>query len=356
MPEVRILGGIVGVAAVILGIVGLRHHRTAGILRIRDVVVILVGVGLLALAIFPRWFDSAAGAFGVSSLEGKRIAILTVVGFTALAIALFASIGRVGSLETDIGNLALEVASRLPAYERLSVYPTGFIAAVIPAYNEEASLPDVLSAMPETVDGVPVISIVVSDGSTDGTAGVAADRADVVLVLPLQRGSGAAVRTGIAFALERGATVLVTLDADGQHDPGEMRSVAGPVLIGEADLCQGSRIVNSRGVSGHSVRVAGVSIFGWMMRTTGVADTTDPSNGYRAISAVAYRDLALTEDQFYVGELIVRSSRAGLRIREVPVTVSPRSHGETKKPGTLLYGFGFTRGIIRAMTRSTPRR
>lgn len=322
----------------------------------RDVAATLVGVGLLTLAVFPRWFDSLAGVFGVSSLEGRRIAILTVLSAAALAAALFALIGRIGSLERDIGTLALELSSRTPVFERIATYPDRFIAAVIPAYNEMDSLPGVLSLMPAEIDGVAVVSIVVSDGSTDATVEVAASLADVVLESPLRRGSGAAVRLGMAFALRRGAEVLATLDADGQHDPGEMRRLVGPVLSGDFDVCQGSRVVNSKEVSGGSSRTAGVSVVGWLMRRTGVAETSDPSNGYRSISADAYRSLELTEDQFYVGEFIVRSARAGLRIQEVPITVAPRSHGESKKPGTVLYGFGFMRGIARALARPQSRR
>ena len=356
MPEIRLIGGLLGLIAVVLGLIGLRHHRKAGILRMRDLAALTIGIGLLLIAIFPRLFDAVASVFGIASLEGRRVAILTVLGFAVLAIGLFVAIGRIGDLQRQIGDLALEVSTRTPVFERLEAYPPEFVAVVIPAYNEEESLPAVLKAVPKVVEGTPTVTIVVSDGSTDGTVREASAAAAVVLERPLRRGSGAAIRTGVAFALDHGAAILTTLDADGQHDPAELGLLVRPVLEGRAEMAQGSRIENSEEVSGHRLRVVGVGVFGWFLRKTLAIEAQDPSNGFRAISADAYRRLTLMEDQFYVGEFIVRSAREDLRIVDIPVTVSPRTHGDSKKPGSVLYGFGFAKGIMRAMMRSSSRR
>jgi len=357
MPEVRFIGGVLGSIALVVGLAGVRRHRRRGILRLRDYTTLGVGVALLSLGLAPQWFDYAAALFGVESLEGRRLAIVTILGYALLGVGLFMSVGRIGRLQDQVSELALELAVRTPVSEQELDGGQPFIAAVIPAFNEEGALPTILRSMPKEVDGIPVRAIVVSDGSTDGTVRVAADLADVVLERPLRRGSGAAVRTGVEFALSRGAVVIVTLDADGQHDPRELPSLVRPLLAGEADMVQGARRVNSSDVSGHPLRALGVRFFSSLFRIVFGINTNDPSNGFRAIRAESYRRLALIEDQFYVGELIVRSARANLRIIEMPVTVSPRSHGESKKPGPLLYGWGFTLGLIKAFFQGRePRR
>ncbi len=352
MPEIRVIGGVFGTVAVLIAVAGLRRHRVGGVLRARDLATFVVGVGLLALAVFPRWFDHLAAFVGVHSLEGRRVAIVTVLGFVVLGWALFAAVGRIGRLQQDVGELAAALARRVPAAARLGEEPEGFVAVVVPAFDEADALPGVLRAVPREVAGRPVRVVVVSDGSTDATVEVAGRFADVVLDRPLRRGSGAAVRTGMAFALERGAEIVVTLDGDGQHDPGEIPALVAPLLRGEAELAQGVRRVNSAAVSGQRVRAVGVRFFSWVMGALVGVETNDPSNGFRAIRADACRRLSLTEDQFYVGELLVRSARERLRTVEVPVTVAPRSHGESKKPDAVAYGWGFAGGIVRAMFRS----
>ena len=352
MPEIRVIGGVAALVAIGIAVAGLRRHRAAGILRKRDIAMIVVGVGLMALALFPGWFDAVAGVFGVDSLEGRRVAIVTVLGFLLVAIAVFVLVGRIADLQTQVGDLALALTERTPASELSSSYPSSFVGVVIPAYNEQQALPDVLARVPDEVVGQPVRTFVVSDGSSDDTVAVAAGVADAVLERPVRRGSGAAIRTGIEFALSRGAKIVATLDADGQHDPGELELLVAPLLAGEADLAQGARVVNSEEVSGDRLRAFGVTAFGWVLRSFAGVDTNDPSNGFRAISADAYRRLELSEDQFYVGELVVRSARSDLRVMEIPVTVSARTHGESKKPGSVSYGLGFARGIVRALFRS----
>ncbi len=352
MPEIRFIGGILGSVAVVVALAGLGRHQRRGILRVRDLATLVVGSALLSLGFYPQWFDRLARLVGVESLQGRRLAIVTVLGFGLLGFGLFVAIGRIGRLHDQIGDLAMEVALRTPVVERVRKWEEPSVAVVIPAYNEEESLPDVLRQLPAEVGGYRVLSIVVSDGSTDATVLVASELADVVIERPLRRGSGAAVRTGLAYAIARGSEIVVTIDADGQHDPGEIPLLVEPLIANSADVVQGVRRINSAEVSGHRLRAFGVTFFSWVMRALLGIDTNDPANGFRAIQADAYRRLALTEDQFYVAEFIVRSAREKLRIVEVPVTLAPRSHGQSKKPGVVTYGLGFAMSIVRAVFQS----
>lgn len=108
----------------------------------------------------------------------------------------------------------------------------GACVVVLPAFNEADNLPTVLSEMPTIVGGLPVVPIVVADGCTDETEATARALRAAVIRRDLRRGSGAAVRLGYQAALRTGARIVVTIDADGQHDPSEMERLVTPLLEG----------------------------------------------------------------------------------------------------------------------------
>lgn len=356
MIEVRILGVLLSLPFVVAALRGLGRPGSR-LLLLRDVATLAVGIGLVSLGLFPRWFDWAARIIGVDSLQGRRLTLLTVLSLGLLAAGLFTVIGRIGALQAQLGELTSRLAIQNPRLKQSFPLPATFVAVVIPAFNEQASIAWVLDRVPRRVHGLDTVRIVVSDGSTDSTPALAAETAEVVLERSLRRGSGASVRTGLQFAFQHGAIAAVMLDADGQHDPEEIPNVVGPVLLGDADMVQGSRIENSHTVSGSRWRAIGVRIFARILQRLLNVPLTDPSNGFRAISRQAYQCLHLQEEQFYVGEFIVQCGRRGLAIREVPINVMPRRHGLSKKPGALNYGWGFARSIVRGLfstSRQSP--
>src|SRR2546426_8398117 len=113
------------------------------------------------------------------------------------------------------------------------------VRVVIPAYQAAATVAAVVSRTSRAVPGATVY--VVDDGSTDGTHAAGRGNGATLLVHPRNRGKGAALATGIAAALEGGAGVIVTLDADGQHQPEAIPDLAAPVLNDAADLAVGGR-------------------------------------------------------------------------------------------------------------------
>src|SRR5206468_5605154 len=117
--------------------------------------------------------------------------------------------------------------------------------AVVPALNEEVTIGRVIEEIRAFDPGFDIV--VVDDGSTDRTAGLAADRGAYVLRLPFNLGIGGAVQTGYRFAFERGYDLAVQIDGDGQHDPAQLPAILGPVIVGDADLCVGSRFAAGTG-------------------------------------------------------------------------------------------------------------
>jgi hypothetical protein len=337
----RIFGAVVAVLLVVLTV----RRRAKGQLRRGELMAVLaMASGLLVASIVPDLLDPVLGALGFQPGGERRIIGLLVISnlFTlALVIRGFA---RDEQLSAEIGDLVDYMALRRLDDEGSSPVPGG-LAVVIPAFNEANNLPAVLKEMPPELMGLKVNVFVVADGCTDDTEMVARNLGAMVIRRELRRGSGAAVRLGYLSALRSGAEVVVTLDADGQHDPNEMQDLVKPLLTGDADMVQGSRVLGSFEVESN-VRKHGVRLFSRLLTWLGRTKVTDPSTGYRAMTSDALRRLDLRQDQFYVSEVILDASHKGLKVVEVPITFRKRASGVTKKPSSLFYAWGFCRAII----------
>jgi glycosyltransferase involved in cell wall biosynthesis len=203
---------------------------------------------------------------------------------------------------------------------------------VIAAYNEGGRLGDTLRAVCRP--GYEVV--VVDDGSHDDTAEVALRHPVWVLRHRINCGQGAALQTGIDFALERGAEILVTFDADGQHSADDLGRITEPVRSGRADVALGSRFLG---------RAVGLRPTRWLVLKLGVLFTrlvsgvrvTDTHNGLRAFSREAARRVRITQDRMaHASEILDRIRQEGLRYCEVPVTV--RYTAESRAKGQSSWG------------------
>ena len=133
--------------------------------------------------------------------------------------------------------------------------------AIVPAYNEELNIGRVVDELRAFDSQLDVV--VVSDGSVDGTADVAAAHGAHVVQLPFNLGIGGAVQTGFKYAHDNGYELVVRCDGDGQHDPSELPKVLAPVLAGEADIAVGSRFAGGTGYRPSRSRLIGIRILAW---------------------------------------------------------------------------------------------
>ncbi len=221
------------------------------------------------------------------------------------------------------------------------------IQVVIPAFNEVNSLEKVLDALPLEIQGIPVQALVVDDGSTDGTPELARQMGAEIISLGKNRGQGAAIAAGMRAAAEHGCQFCVCLDADGQHDPRQIEEILQPILHGRADFVLGSRF---RGVndSNDTERMLGIRFLSLLVSILLWQRITDATNGFRAIRR-EYLSIARTLDErFNSIELLIRAKKLRLRIAEVPVRISRRTSGHTKKP-RLRYFFGLVKAMIRGV-------
>jgi len=166
------------------------------------------------------------------------------------------------------------------------------IAVVIPAYQVERWIADVLRGIPDFVSTI----IVVDDSSPDDTAHAVAHVDDPRVTLirhEMNMGVGAAVLTGYTAAVERSAQVVVKLDGDGQMDPRQMERLVRPILRGEADYTKGNRFVHGRELRQMPFvrRVGNMALSFLTKAASGYWDVFDPTNGYTAIHATALASL-----------------------------------------------------------------
>jgi glycosyltransferase involved in cell wall biosynthesis len=224
------------------------------------------------------------------------------------------------------------------------------VVAVIPALNEEEALPEVLRAITAECCGLAVDTIVVDDGSRDRTSEVSQALGAYTAKVARPTGQGSALRVGYRLAREHGARYVVTLDADGQWDPGDMPGVLAPVVSGEADFALGSRVLGSS-ESGLSVRRIGVSVFALLVWLLTRHKVTDTSSGLRAMTVEVATEVPQFEPQYQSSELLVGALCHGYRVVERPTNMHKRTAGESRKGNDALYGLRYARVVLRTWRR-----
>ena len=172
--------------------------------------------------------------------------------------------------------------------------------------------------------------LVVNDGSTDRTSAVARGAGARVLDLPVNLGVGGAMRAGYRFAERRGYDVAVQLDADGQHDPAQVKNLLDVLVAEDADVVIGARFA---GVGDYSVgwaRKFTMRVLSWILSDVAGTKLTDTTSGFKAASRSAISRFAVDYPAEYLGDTIeslVIAARSGLRIRQVGVVMRPRAGG-----------------------------
>jgi glycosyltransferase involved in cell wall biosynthesis len=226
------------------------------------------------------------------------------------------------------------------------------LAIVIPAYNEEPTVAEVIAEIPPAAAGLPLEVIVVVDGSRDNTAAQAASVGALVCDVPVNRGQGAALRLGYWLARARGAQIICTIDADGQYEPGEIAALVQPLLDDRADFVSGSRRLGSE-LTTDATRHLGVIVFGAILTVLTRHRITDPACGLRAMRAEVTAAVTLEQPQYQASELQISAALNGFRLAEVPTTMRDRGvHATgTKKGGNFGYGVRFARAATHTWWR-----
>ena len=191
------------------------------------------------------------------------------------------------------------------------------IWVVVPAYNEASVIAPVITQLIKLNYSV----IIVDDGSTDRTGQVAALAGARVVTHPVNLGQGAALQTGIKFALRQGADYIITFDADGQHQAADIARLVEALPLHDADFALGSRFLGaSVGIPSSRRMLLKAAV--WFTRMTTGLKVTDTHNGLRAMTRRGAGQIALRQNRMaHASEILEQIGRCGLRYVEVPVTI-----------------------------------
>lgn len=200
--------------------------------------------------------------------------------------------------------------------------------AIVPAYNEERLVASVVETIQVHAPDLDVL--VVDDGSTDATARRAQEAGAQVLVHPFNLGIGGAMQSGYRYACKQGYVEAVQVDADGQHDPAEIRKLREAMDADRVDMAWGSRFLSPTGYKASFARRLGIRIFSIVLSAICRQRITDPTSGFRLCNRRAIELFARDYPHDYPeveGILMIHAHR--LRAREVPVRMHPRRDGRS---------------------------
>ncbi|MGF1471364.1 MAG: DUF2304 family protein [Rubrobacteraceae bacterium] len=346
--HVSILGLLV---ALLFAGYGIIRYRRGGWRGIDLSLTMLLALGVAVVSVFPQVGD----LFGVLiGLENRAFALLSLAVLLLFGLFLWlynqirAANRRSGEIVTSMA--VRQYMERYASPRSHSSEGPGEIMIIVPAYNEAGSILEVLERVPKSVLGYQVKTVIVEDGSEDGTEQVALEAGYPVAAHVVNRGQGDALRTGFDIAQRENADIVINLDADGQYKPEEIELLVAPIIQGSADFVLGSRFTGFYEESG-SVRHVGVVFFSKLISFLTGVWITDCTNGFRAIRVSELHKLDLREDRFNATEIILEGLRNKLRFKEVPVTMLKRAEGESKKPKRLAYPLGVFRVIIETWLR-----
>jgi len=345
--HIRLAGVIV--AALFAGY-GLLRYRRGGWSRFGLFLSLLIASGVAVVSVVPQVGEVFTRLFG---LEERAFGLLSFAILLLFGLFLYL-LNQVQGASRRSGEIVTGLAVRqyteryTSPEERLS--DKREILIIVPAYNEEGGIREVLRKVPKELLGYEVKTVVVDDGSADATEAIALDEGFPVVAHIVNRGQGDALRTGFAIARLERAEIVINLDADGQYKPEEIERLVKPIIEDKADFVLGSRFIGFYEEAG-SVRHVGVVFFSKMISLLTGTRISDCTNGFRAIRVSELHKLDLREDRFNATEIILEALKNRLRFAQVPVTMLSRTSGETKKPPKLAYPLGVFRVIIQTWLR-----
>ncbi|MGB2694870.1 MAG: glycosyltransferase family 2 protein [Dehalococcoidia bacterium] len=346
MIALRVVGIIVALLAI--GVAANLYSRRR-IRRLDLIITWAVATGVVALGAYPDLFSPIFNALDFTEGNNRRILGVLVMAVAVLFLLNLRATSVADTAQRDVNRLIRALAQRDFDPKNYPELAGADVCVIIPAYNESATIAQVLKNLPREVGGLRVGHIVVDDGSNDATSAIAREHG-AVLVHPINRGQGAALLTGYEMAHQAGAKIVAITDADGQTVPEELERLLQPIVDDEADFVNGSRVLGSYEPES-SVRALGVGVLSRVVSLLTATRVTDVSSPFRAFRAEAIERLHLQQPQFQASELLIESIRKGLRYREVPITMRRRQAGESRKPGSVKYAWGFVKAMMTTWLR-----
>lgn len=222
----------------------------------------------------------------------------------------------------------------------------------IPAFNEERTIASVILDAKKYSEVV----IVCDDGSNDLTADIAEELGAVVIRHEKNRGKGWALRTIFEASTKFNPDIVVTIDADGQHNPKEIPQLIEPLISGQSDVVLGNRYAAQVTFKIPRYRQFGLSIIDWLNRRANRSNVQDSQNGFRAYNSKALKVISSFKSNGYSAESeqIILATKVGLRIEEIPVSTRYEGLERTSKKSPLTHGMSLIGYILKVMVEERP--
>ncbi|MDO5851720.1 MAG: glycosyltransferase family 2 protein [Methanobacteriaceae archaeon] len=218
------------------------------------------------------------------------------------------------------------------------------IAVLLPAYNEEKTIEDIVLKCLKYVDKV----FVINDGSIDNTSELASRSGAEVLDYNVNHGKGSALRAG--FSKAKDYDIIITIDADGQHDPDEIPIIIKPIQDGVADIVNGSRYLKGNDRNTPKYRRLGQIVLDTLTNLSSGIKLTDTQSGFRAFSNKILDVFKFEKDGFGIeSEMIIDAANNNIRITEVEISVKYDVDSSTDNPIT--HGFSVLIKILSDMAK-----
>lgn len=206
------------------------------------------------------------------------------------------------------------------------------VLAIVPAYNEESNICRVIDEIKEKANYLDIL--LVNDASTDQTLKIVEASGVTVVSHSSNLGIGGAVQTGFKYAVEHQYDIALQIDSDGQHEPQRVEDLIDPIIKNESDIVIGSRYLNKGGFSASLMRRIGIWLFSSITSLIIKQRITDVTSGFRAYNKKALQFCSIEYPiDFPDAEAILLFKVAGLRIKEIPITMKKRFAG-TSSTGT----------------------
>ncbi|MBN1331464.1 glycosyltransferase family 2 protein [Candidatus Dojkabacteria bacterium] len=227
---------------------------------------------------------------------------------------------------------------------------------LIPALNEAESIAKTIKSIPQKITGVDeIVSLVINDGSADATAEIAKKNGAQVFSHIKNKGVGAAFHSGIEWALENHADMLVSIDADGQFDPKDIEKIIAPILENQADMVVGNRFAKGKPENMSGLKYWGNKKMNRLVSSLAGEKFEDVSSGFRAYNQKALLNINLLGKFTYTQEVFLDLSMKGLNIVQIPVDVKYFKERKSRVAGNIVkYAFRTSWIIFRTIRDYKP--
>ncbi len=232
------------------------------------------------------------------------------------------------------------------------------LLVIIPAYNEEKTIQDVISKIPKQINGINKINcLVIDDGSTDNTAQIAKNCGAIVIKHHKNEGVGTVLSNGFKYALKNKYDIITNIDADNQFNPKEIKELITPIIEKKADFVVGNRFKNGKPKNMSTIKYWGNNLMSRLISNLIGENFQDVSCGFRAYNKKALLHLNLFGRFTYTQEMFLNLKFKNLNIKQIPIGVQYFKERQSKIAGNIFkYTWNTLNIIIRSFVYYKPLR